>query len=63
MLKVYISSDEMYPVFSLHTPNSWAHEVSAEVDQEFFDEYLRVEQEWNSMQDQLDKLHNEASRR
>ncbi len=58
-MKVYITSDEMYPVYNVKTkrlyPNSIL-ETEIEMTEELFKEYNEVYDKFNSLSDQIGKL-------
>ena len=56
-MKMYLDSDEWYPVYSLREDRfKFMNDYMVDVSPEFMEKYNRIVSEFNSLQDELDKL-------
>jgi hypothetical protein len=56
-MKMYIDEDEWYPVLTLRKKRyTYLTDTAVEVDQNFLDEYKRIMDEFDALQDILNKL-------
>ena len=62
-MKVFMEADEMYPVYHIDPKSSYGSQPSIEVGEDLWRDYKTVMIEFNRMQNILDDLFNEASRR
>lgn len=54
-MKIYISIDEWYPIYTLSTYFS-KYTISCEITEELYKRYIRIMAEFEELQDELEKL-------
>ena len=60
MKKLVIDKDEMYPVYFIRTKTKYDLEKEIEVSEEFLDEYARITDLFDRLQDTLAEMLNDA---
>lgn len=61
-MKLIIETDEIFPVYSLLKPYMWSEEIH-EIDEQVYQDYIRIQYEYNAMQKKLGELHERSEAR